>query len=133
MIIDKQVCSLAQALRLRQLGVTGASTWRVALNEDKTIHTYCYVKKGGTPLDPETLAQYTFWETLNVYTVPELGVIIGKGTDFSQAHWQWLSDCVNSGLSGTVAYNPVALCGFVITYLENNPDEVEEVNNRLNA
>lgn len=49
----------------------------------------------------------------------------------AEKHWQWLRDCVNSGLSGTVAYNPVSLAGFVITAIEEGWATVEEINERL--
>lgn len=67
------------------------------------------------------------------FTIPELSTIIGKGTKAAEHHWQWLIDCVNSGLSGTVAYNTVALAGFVLTQLEIGALTPEEVNNRLNS
>ena len=65
------------------------------------------------------------------FTIYELSTIIGKGTKAAEHHWQWLIDCVNSGLSGTVAYNTVALAGFVLTQLELGTIDVEACNKKL--
>lgn len=122
MKLSEQVCKLEQAKKLWELDIENddAIFWHYLIIENEDYAWKCGLRDGNS------------LESYPAYTVAELGMMIGKGTYFSQAHWQWLLDCVNSGLSGTVAYNPVALAGFVITYLENNLTTAAEVNNRLN-
>lgn len=148
MKLQDQVISLEQAKRLKELGIDADTflcwfeaakfdengskiiAWVPVLFYEKNLDWYA-VGEFGPELQDE---DGEFNETRGNYpafTVAELGEMIGKGTKASEAHWQWLLECVNSGLSGTVAYNPVALAGFVITQIEIGNLPPSECNKRL--
>lgn len=129
MKIENQVCTLEQAKKLKELGIECKSLfqWRdYSMLKDNRIEPLVSYER-------VTVSHASVMQVFNAFTVAELGVMIGKGTHFSERHWQWLLDCVNSGLSGTVAYNTVALAGFVLTHIEAYPSEISEVNKRLNT
>ena len=149
MKLQDQVCTLEQAKRLKELGVIYEPffTWLECAEFDeqgskilKWIPVLFY-EQGmdlyAVPGDyPESMKEEhgDFHETRGnspAFTVAELGVMIGRGTKAAESHFQWLMACVNSGLSGTVAYNVTALAGFVITQLESGNLTPEEVNKRL--
>ena len=67
----------------------------------------------------------------SAFTISEMAAMIGKGTKAAEKHWQFLIDCVNSGLSGTVCYNPISLAGFIITIIENGTLPIDEANSRI--
>jgi hypothetical protein len=106
MKVEKQVCTLKQGERLEELGINV-----------KPLFCYCRVSTSvedsyddllPTEWNLEGLPELaTTWQA-PAFTVSELGKMLGKGTKAAEVHWQWLLDCVNSGLSGTVAYNAVA-------------------------
>lgn len=148
MFIDLHVCTFAQAKLFKKLGVVSPSMFyhseddnnvvRVihvkdavdecrelvieSLNEKfevKAGEFFEYDADGVDALVAESLTAFMEEEVvLPAYTVSEMATMIGKGTKAAEAYWQWLRDCVNAGLSGTVAYNAVALAGFVINQLE---------------
>lgn len=129
MKVEKQVCTLKQGERLEELGINV-----------KPLFCYCRVSTSvedsyddllPTEWNLEGLPELaTTWQA-PAFTVSELGKMLGKGTKAAEVHWQWLLDCVNSGLSGTVAYNAVALAGHIITQLENGTLYVDACNERL--
>lgn len=135
MKLEDQVCSFEQAKKLKELGIKADTffTWLEAARHDedgsKVVEwvpvlfyeqnmdmfavpgDYAYLQNDDNEFN-DTRGNYS------AFTVSELSEFIGKGTKAAEAHWQWLIDCVNSGLSGTVAYNAVALAGFVITQIQ---------------
>lgn len=129
MKVENQVCTLKQGEKLEELGV-----------KVKPLFCYCRVSTSvddsyddllPTEWNLEGLPELaTTWQA-PAFTVCELGAMIGKGTKAAEIHWQWLLDCVNSGLSGTVAYNPIALAGHIITQLENGTLSVEDCNKAI--
>jgi hypothetical protein len=140
MKLQSQVCTLEQAKRLKELGIIQQSYFahfcpcETGLKWLSNSESFVGVKAERktyyhtTKKDEESLIEQHIYSAFNV---AELGVMIGRGTRMAEAHWQWLMDCVNSGCSSTVAYNAVALAGFIITQLENNLTTPEEVNTRL--
>jgi hypothetical protein len=123
MKLQSQVCTLEQSKRLKELGII----------QESYLYHYFFDNvprnlSGQWKLHHE---YHKNFEHYSAFNVAELGVMIGRGTRMAEAHWQWLIDCVNSGCSGTVSYNAVALAGFIITQLENNLTTPEEVNTRL--
>jgi hypothetical protein len=123
MKLQSQVCTLEQAKRLKELGIS----------QESYLYHYFFdnVPRNVSGVWRLHHEYYGRFEHYSAFNVAELGVMIGRGTRMAEAHWQWLIDCVNSGCSGTVAYNAVALAGFIITQLENNITTPEEVNTRL--
>lgn len=122
MKIEDQVCSLEQAKKLNKLGVL----------QGCSILFYDTRKRGRLQFNSNPVGGYKDADScFSAFTISEFGLMIGKGTKAAEKHWQWLIDCVNSGLSGTVSYNTVALAGFVITQIENGDLSVEEINKRL--
>lgn len=122
MDISKQVCTLKQAKRLKDLGI-----------EQKSIfyHVFSFIHKEWMICQPIDFYLGKDEERYSAFTVAELGIMIGKGTVASEKHWQWLLDSVNSGLSATTCYNAETLTEFVITQITEGCLPVEEVNNRL--
>lgn len=128
MKIENQVCSMEQAKKFKEFGIVqdkSIYTWTVYC-PDPTGEKYYYIVMDENHPDAEHAEVLA-----TAFTVSELGAMIGKGTKAAELHWQWLLDCVNSGLSGTVAYNVAALAGHVITQLENGTLIAAEVNERL--
>lgn len=144
MKLQDQVCSLTQAKRLKELRVKqeslfswcGDETMRLMDNGEDGVSYSNWVFVSQTY--PVNNMQADHREDVpsakpfaSAYTVAELGIMLGKGTKATELHWQWLLDCVNSGLSGTVAYNPVALAGHIITQIETGTLPIEKINARL--
>lgn len=144
MKLQDQVCTLEQAKKLKQLGVNqdgqfswcGDETPRLMDNakDGLAIQNWVFVDvtndfnnmHGDWRSDVPSAKPFAA-----AFTVSELGRMIGKGNRMSEAHWQWLIDCVNSGCSGTIGYDPVCLAGFIITYIENHPAILAQINERL--
>lgn len=131
MIPPKMVCTIEQGKIIEEMGVRvhGCFEWNT-LNGVSNVHNYGVGENIMGRMEREQ-KEYTL-VSYPAYTVSELGVMIGQGTKMAEKHWQWLLDSVNSGLSGTVAYNPVALAGFVITALQEGWATADEINERLN-
>ncbi len=123
MKIESQVCSLEQAKRLKELGVAQIGFF-MSWFDKEAIYRFNEDRTENYVLNDVQCSRFT---------VAELGVMIGRGTKGADYHWQWLNACVNSGLSGTCAYNPVALAGHIITQLENGTLTAGECNQRLNS
>lgn len=141
MKLENQVCTIEQAKRLMELGVAQDSVFyhyqeKTPTNPNSTYYgwrqdgMFWELSRTGKP---SRVSTNRIHKEYSAFTVAELGAMIGKGTKMAERHWQWLLNCVNSGVSGTVAYNVVALAGFVITELENNHTTAAEVNSRLNS
>lgn len=125
MKLEKQFPSVEQSKKLALLLQTGqwknvdfSMYWQKT--EANDYHLTTHPGSSAYPVD-----------TVPTFTISEFGKMIGKGTKAAELHWQWLLDCVNSGLSGTVCYNAVSLAGHIITQLENGSLSAEDCNSRL--
>lgn len=121
------VCTLPQAKKLSDLGVAQESNlyyYQEKVTTNPNLHHYGW-SQDAMPFSlsitgrKSRVSGSSIHKEYSAFTVTEMAEIIGRGTKLAELHWQWLLDCVNSGLSGTVALNPVALAGFLITQIEN--------------
>ena len=134
MKLEKQVCTLEQSKKFKNLigEIYGLFVYieNKALPADNKIslskHTESFRYTG-------KIQDHAWVKYYPAFTVAELGAMIGRGTKGAELHWQWLLNCVNSGLSGTVAYNAVALASHIITQIENGTLSAEACNERLVA
>lgn len=143
MEVKNQVCTLAQAKKLKELGVIGPSYFSWFGDEEKRLvdngkeglavsdWLFVLATKPRNNQELDWRSDTCVSPIAPAFTVSEFGAMIGRGTKAAEKHWQWLLDCVNSGVSGTIGYDPVALAGHVITQIENGTLTAEECNNRL--
>lgn len=129
MKIENQVCTATQGETIEKLLGVNIKSFLQWIRVDEEIVIMPTDTPPGFEFKLPDLATTYYGPA---FTVAELGQMIGKGAKASEAHWQWLIDCVNSGLSGTVAYNAVALAGFIITQLQIGNFTSLEVNMFIN-
>lgn len=77
MNIEKTVCSIEQAMKLKELGVLQESTWYFALKKDGSIQALVYKRqKDGIYINPENSGYYTDWKKVSAFSVAELGMML---------------------------------------------------------
>lgn len=145
MNIENQVCTFEQAKRLKELGVNYPSgkesffkwfecdngeNWEPALfRPDSGEFDYILVSglEGDFSDEVETRGNW------NAFTVSELGVMFGKGTNAASLLYDAVLDQMNRSHSFTIVLSPQFLANCLIGMLETGRIKAEEINERLKS
>lgn len=136
MKIENQLITLEQSKILKELNILQDSIWMWVYPATKGIISTTYgvfYHEQAKDIIQDNEGDNFDSATSSAFSLYELGVIIGKGTLMCEHYYNHTLSCLNSGLSFGVVYNPVAAAGFIITYIQNNPNEVSEINKRLTS
>lgn len=132
MKLQEQVCTLEQAKRLKELGVSQESIFSyfkaphhagICITDMSTRHVWIL---SGNPYDQEDI------ELTAAYTVAELGAMIGRGTNAAALLYDAVQDHMNRSHSFTICYSPSFLANCIISLLNTGRLTAAEVNERLN-
>lgn len=140
MKLEKQVCTLEQATRLKELGVEQNGYHAYAHH---VVNTKPYFNGETTEWETEysetpelietALAQFDGLPHASAFTVAELGVMFGKGTDAASLLYDAVQDQMNRSHSFTIVLSPHFLANCLIGLLETGRITADEVNERLRA
>lgn len=143
MNIENQVCAFEQAKRLKELGVTypkgkesffkwfecdNGENWEPGLfRPDSGEFDYMLINDVGGAYsdDIETSGNW------NAFTVSELGVMFGKGTNAASLLYDAVQAQMNRSHSFTIVLSPQFLANCLIGMLETGRIKAEEINERL--
>lgn len=120
-LID-QVCTLEQAKRLKELGVRQQSVACFIGDELHLFEKSFY-----------NWAEQKGMNSVAAFTVAELGVMIGKGTNAAAVLYDAVQHQMNRSQSFTIALSAQFVANCLIGMLETGFLAVEEVNARLCA
>jgi hypothetical protein len=125
MKLEKQVCTPEQAKRLWEMGVIQRSYYTWGCNDEFD----------NLPPTTWTLISGPEWKHVkySAFTIPELAVMIGKGTNAAALLYDAVQDQMNRSHSFTVVLDPRFVAQCVIGMLETDRITAEEINNRLKA
>src|SRR5574341_2010928 len=119
MKLENQVCTLEQAKRLKELGVTQESYFHFGDHLDGVTESWMH--EGDEDV---------FYAA---FTVAELGVMIGRGTNAATLFYDAVQDRMNRSHSFTIALDVQFVANCIIGMLETGRLTMEEVNQRLKA
>lgn len=130
MKVEKQVCTLQQAKKLKELGV-----------EQKSIFTWCVFMPSPIGEDwfyapvyfQEDIEKVLTEDIASAYSIPELAKMIKGGTYEAERLWNRMLSRINGGNSCIAFYNASFLAEFLIEILEAKYLSVEACNERLLA
>jgi hypothetical protein len=138
MKLEKQVCTLEQAKRLKGLGAIQESQcyWRCGILEHvASVNSWGdqqtfgeLIKRNDSIWEPQWRDDY---EIYSAFTVAELGAMIGKGTTTSSLLYDAVQDQMNRSHSFTICYSPQFLANCIISMLETSRLNAYEINGRL--
>lgn len=130
-LID-QCCAISQAKRLKELGVRQDSYFYHHPNFETPAPGHTSVKKYGTQYKV-TQVKNDAAVTLSAFTIAELALMIGKGTNAASLLYDAVQVRMNQSHSFTIVLSVQFVANCVIGMLETGGVTVEEVNARLCA
>jgi hypothetical protein len=120
MKLENQVCTLEQSKKLKELGICQKS-FLYYINGTTTP---------GTLSSKEKIIFNLHW---SAFTVAELGIMFGKGTNSAALLYDAVQDQMNRSHSFTIALSPHFLGNCLIGLLETGRITIEEINQRLQS
>jgi len=130
MDLSKQVCTLEQAKKLKELGVDQQSYIAWCPDGDEWFLSRSSPNgDDGYSIEPNELSAYTVAE-LGIM-VPNMAMLEYKVDDFFDEYMKDVPDKEREGKFWSSLFTPVFLADLLIYLLENNHTTPEEVNTRL--
>ena len=134
MKLEQQVCTLEQAKRLKELGISGETAFAyfiapshagICLGDSGNLrHVWALT---GNPYDREDV------EFIPTFTVSELGRMIGPNTRAASKFHDAVMNRINQSFSMQVATSVQFVANCVIGLIETGVLEIEDANRRLVA